>query len=313
MAAQMQAEPFDPGTRYARTMDSRRPLHTALSPLAHTLLLHALAGCPSGGDATDDDTANADDDTTDDDTADDDTTGDDTTGDDDTLPWGDGDRAVSGRAYFFDMPQLGQIQQMTDVQGAEVHVFEAPQLSATLEPADDHAFRIEGIPEGAEITLALTHPDYFPGLTGTWSMGTDDLEGLTFQAVTNALVELGAVAFGVDPHEEGVCQMATTVTAISDNQDSVWAVGEPGATVTLDPAVPPEAGPLYFNEMVLPDLDLTETSTDGGVLVIGAEPGSYTWSGHKDGLQFNDLTMRCEEGWLTNASPPWAMQASLPK
>jgi len=294
MAAQMQAEPFDRGSRYARTMLTRSPLCTLLSTLSLGPLLLALAGCPSDGDADDDTAAD-----------------DDTVGDDDTLPWGDGERAVSGNAYFFDMPEFGQIELMTDVLGAEVYVFEAPQLSATLDPADDFAFRLEGVPEGAEVTLALTHPDYFPHLTATWPVGADDLDGLTFQAVTIALVELGTSVFGVDPYEPGVCQMATTVTAISDSQDSVWAVGEPGATVTLDPPVPPEAGPMYFNELVLPDLTLTETTSDGGVLVVGAEPGAYTWTGHKEGLEFRPLTLHCEEGWLTNASPPWGMQASV--
>jgi hypothetical protein len=40
---------------------------------------------------------------------------------------------------------------------------------------------------------------------------------------------------------------------------------------------------------------------------VGADPGTYTWSGHKEGVVFEDLTVKCVPGWLTNPSPPWGM------
>jgi len=39
--------------------------------------------------------------------------------------------------------------------------------------------------------------------------------------------------------------MAITVTA--PGGDSIWAAGEPGAPVTLEPSVPPEQGPVSVN------------------------------------------------------------------
>ena len=223
-------------------------------------------------------------------------------------PWGDGDRAVSGNAFFFTMDGFPNIVQVTDVVGAQVYVLEAPELRHDLVPDDEHAFRLEGIPRGVDVTLALVHDDYYPHLTATHRVQDRDLELVNFQAVSHEVVEMSAGLFGVDVYDDELCHMATTVTAISDNQDLWWAVGEPGATVTIDPPVDPDEGPIYFNELVLPDLTLTETSTDGGVAVFGADPGTYRWEAHKDGVEINGLTMTCVGGWVTNGAPPWGMQ-----
>lgn len=223
------------------------------------------------------------------------------------IPWGEGPRAVSGQAFFFDMREPGVLEWVRDVEGAEVWVLEAPALSATLDVASEHVFRIEGIPEDVDVTLALGHSDYFPHLTATWHVGHEDLEGISFQAVSNVIATLTGLLLGADASDPSRCQMSTTVSA--PGASSVWASGEPGATVQLDPPVPPEQGPFYFNEAVIPDPSRTETSIDGGVIVVDAEPGVYTWTGHKEGVEFDPLQMRCEGGWLTNASPPWGMNA----
>ena len=222
-----------------------------------------------------------------------------------TPPWGDGERTVSGSAYFFDMETFGQIDWIQDVEGARLYVFEAPELEIILDPDDDFAFSIDGIPDGVEVTLALTHPDFVPQLTATHRVDGEDLDRLSFQAVSTRISELASDLLQIDTSDPTMCQMATTVTA-PDPQD-IYAPGEPGATVTLDPPVPEHLGPFYFSEMVLPAKDLEQTTTDGGVTVVGAEPGEYLWSGHKDGVVFTDVKMKCVGGWLTNASPPWGM------
>jgi len=218
--------------------------------------------------------------------------------------WGEGEHSLSGSAFFFDMETFGEIDWIQDVEGAALFVYEAPELAITLDPADGHGFVIEGIPTGVEVTLALTHPDFFPHLTSTFVVN-EDLENLTFQSVSNRIAELAGDLLQVDTFAPGRCQMATTVTA--PGPQDIWAPGEPGATVTLDPPVPEEQGPYYFNESVMPTTTLTETTTDGGVTVVDAAPGEYIWSGHKDGVEFTDLKMKCVGGWLTNAAPPWGM------
>ncbi len=219
--------------------------------------------------------------------------------------WGEGDYSVSGTAYFFHMETFPQIDWIRDVEGAHLYVFEAPQLEVILDAEDEHSFRIDGIPDGVEVTLALTHPDFFPHLTATHRVDGADLEGLTFQSVSTEITGMAGDLLQVDTLDVTRCQMATTVTA--PEPENIWAPGEPGATVRLDPPVAEQQGPYYFNEMVLPTVTLTETTTDGGVTVVGAEPGDYLWTGHKDGVEFGPLRMKCVGGWLTNASPPWGM------
>ena len=94
---------------------------------------------------------------------------------------------------------------------------------------------------------------------------------------------------------------------------SVYAPGEPGVVITLDPPVSAEHGPVYFNTQVVPDDSLTETTTDGGVIVAGVEPGLYTWTATKDGVHFEPRVMTSVGGRLTNASPPYEMQLEEPE
>jgi hypothetical protein len=224
-------------------------------------------------------------------------------------PWGDGPHTVSGNVYFFDLEGTDSVVWQDDVVGGEVYVVEAPELRVTVDPANDHAFSISGIPVGVEVTLAAVHDDYHPHMTQTFHV-TEDIVDITFQSVTHTIASLAALMVGADIDDDDLCQMAITVTA--PDPDGVYAPGEPGATVSLDPAVPVESGPFYFNTSVRPDQSLSETTTDGGVLVAGAQPGVYTWNGHKDGVEFNQLKMRCDAGWLTNASPPYGMNVVSP-
>lgn len=224
------------------------------------------------------------------------------------LAWGDGPRAVSGHAFFFDMPTFGQVEEQDDVEGGLVYVLEAPEIQAPVSAADGYAFRLEGLPEGADVTVALTQPDHFPSLTATFHLDGADVADVTFQSVSWTLADLLAGVVGQDAHDTTRCQMVTTVTA--PNPDGVYAPGEPDATVTIDPPIHPDLGPVYFNTMVLPDRRLTATSTDGGVITAGVGPGDYVWTGHKDGLTFSTLHMKCVAGWLTNASPPWGMNVT---
>jgi hypothetical protein len=99
------------------------------------------------------------------------------------------------------------------------------------------------------------------------------------------------------------------VTRVGKSLYDEGAHGEAGATVTVEPALPPEHGPIYFNAAVIPDPSLTETSEDGGVLFVDVPPGTYTLHAQKDGVIFEDTLMQCEAGVLVNASPPYGLQA----
>lgn len=224
------------------------------------------------------------------------------------IPWGTGPRVVSGNAYFFDMPTLGQVVAEENVEGGEVYLLEAPEIRAWVDPADGYAFRLEGIPDGVGVTIALVQEDHYPHLTATIPVDGADIEGVTFQSVTWTIADALAGVVGADARDPRFCQMVVTVTA--PQPDGVYALGEPDTTVTVSPAVTSDHGPVYFNTSVIPDRRLTATTTDGGVIVAGVEPGVYEWTGHKEGVALTPLRMTCVAGWLTNASPPWGMNAT---
>lgn len=222
--------------------------------------------------------------------------------------WVPGDRVLSGGAFFFDAKGVGAVEQQMAVTAAEVYLLEYPEVRQPV--AEDGSYAFEGLSAG-EYTVALVHEKYYPSLSPTVTVADADVSGVNFQAVTYTIAAVLAGMVGANPKDPKQCQMVVTVTAMGKHQGVVWAPGEPGATVTVHPAVPAAQGPFYFNESVLPDKSLSATTTDGGVIVAGAKPGTYSWTAHKDGLKFNTLKLKCVGGWLTNGAPPFGLQASL--
>ncbi len=221
--------------------------------------------------------------------------------------WVGGERKLSGAAYFFNATGVGAIEQQKDVTGATAYLLEFPDHTQALGP--DGAFTFSGLPEGGEFTVAVVHPDYFPSLSPIIAIGKEDVKDVNFQVVTQLIAVYLGVLVGFDSNDPTQCQMVVTVTAHGDSQNLWWAPGEPGATVTTEPALTAEHGPYYFNTSVVPDKSLTETTSDGGVLIAGATPGIYTWTAHKAGTTFTSQRLKCVGGWLTNGVPPFGLLA----
>ena len=207
--------------------------------------------------------------------------------------------SVSGDAIPFN----GQDRR---IEGATVSILEFPD-KRMVTGADGH-FAFDGIPVGSEVSLVMEHPDYHLEQTGTHVVPPEGLERITFQGVTHDVYAALAALLGVVTDEEGACQMPTTVTRIGKSLYDPGAHGEEGATVTIDPPLPAEHGPIYFNSSVLPDRSLTETSDDGGVLYIQVPPGEYVMTATKPGAEFRQVKFKCRPGVLVNASPPWGLQ-----
>ena len=197
------------------------------------------------------------------------------------------------------------------IEGATISILELPE-KRVVTGSDGH-FAFDGVPVGSEVSLVLEHPDYHLIQTGTHVVPPEGLERITFQGVTHDVYAALAALLGVVPDEGGACQMPTTVTRVGKSLYDPGAHGEEGATVTIEPPLPPEHGPIYFNEGVLPDPTRTETSDDGGVLYIQVPPGEYVLTAHKPGVEFVQLKMKCRPGVLVNASPPWGLQALAPQ
>jgi len=210
--------------------------------------------------------------------------------------------AISGEAFLFN----GGTGLDGRLPGATVSVVEAPDRTTTT--AIDGHFAIDGFAEGAVVTFALQFPDHHPIQTGTFTVGTEPLERVTFQVVHDAIYAQLAEMLTITPDEAGSCQIVTTVTRVGRSLYDEGAHGEAGATVTLDPPLAGE-GPIYFNASVLPVRAETATTEDGGVLFINVPPGQYTLTATKAGMTFRPVRITCRAGWLVNASPPWGLQA----
>lgn len=207
--------------------------------------------------------------------------------------------SVSGDAIPFDLAFGSRIE------GAVITILEYPDRKFTT-LADGH-FQFDGLEVGKPVTLVLTHPDWPTTQTGTHVLPDGGIERLTFQVPTMTTYGLlaGILGVTVDPTK---CQMVTTVTRIGKSLYDKGAHGEADATVTLTPAAPAEAGPVYFNSSVIPDRSLTRTSDDGGVVWTNVPPGTYTLKATKAGVNIRDVTFTCRAGVLVNASPPWGAQ-----
>lgn len=193
----------------------------------------------------------------------------------------------------------------TMLSGATITVFEDPARTVVADKSGH--FRFDELPVGSEVSLRLSQTGYPPIQTGTFTIPPEGLTRVTFQAPQQEVYDLLASVIMLTPDPQ-TCQLVTTVTRIGKSLYDPGAHGEAGVTVQLDPPLPPEHGPVYFNADVIPDLSLSETSDDGGVVYTNVPPGEYTLVGTKDGATFTAVRFKCEAGWLVNASPPWGIQ-----
>ncbi len=217
---------------------------------------------------------------------------------------GDGDSGatvtVSGDAFNFGIDR-GRVE------GATITILEMPDESTTTD-ADGH-FTFD-LPAGAEATFVFDKDGFPRTYTKTFTLPPEGetLERITFQVPTDAIFNLMASVAMIEP-DPGACQIASTVTRVGKSLYDEGAHGEDGATVTIEPSLPAEHGPIYFNANVFPDSDLTETSQDGGILYTNVPAGSYHIAAEKDGVEFEAVDVICDPGVLVNPSPPFGLQA----
>src|SRR5262249_2340224 len=184
------------------------------------------------------------------------------------------------------------------VSGATVSVLEHPEKSV-MTGADGH-FAIDGLDAGSDATLVLSHPDFFPTQSATFTLGARGIDPFAFQVLSQGLYTLLSGLFmglEMDTH----CAIATTVTRLGGTVHVRVRQGEPGGTLSISPTAPGIEGPVYFSENVVPDMSLTQTTKDGGALFYHVPPGEYVITGSKDGFTFLSEKVQCRAGFLVNA------------
>jgi hypothetical protein len=216
---------------------------------------------------------------------------------------GDGDVGeridVSGDAFAF-----GPYTMIAD---ADVRVLELPDFTTSTDSAGHWVF--PDLPAGAQATFVFEKAGFPRLYTKTFTLPDSGMiERVTFQVPDNATYAALAAIVGIDP-DPTTCQIASTVTRVGKSLYDEGAHGEAGATVAIDPALPAEHGPIYFNAQVIPDADLTETSEDGGILYTNVPACVYTIRASKDGVMFEEVVITCDPDVLVNPSPPHGLQA----
>ncbi|APR77939.1 Hypothetical protein A7982_03286 [Minicystis rosea] len=225
--------------------------------------------------------------------------------DDPTSHWhiGDGPLApISGKAFLFG-PTNGEM-----LVGAKVSVAEAPEHQTTV--AADGTFAFE-VPSGAPVSFVIEQAGFHPNQSATLAIDPKGIEMLGFQVPTESTFDLLANFADIEP-DPTRCQITTTVSRAGTEPYGGSGLGEPDVVVTIDPPLPSESGPVYFeyvNEsLILPLPSLTATSLDGGVIFANVPPGEYALTATKQGKQFSTVAIRCRAGLLINAAPPHGLQ-----
>jgi len=203
--------------------------------------------------------------------------------------------------------------------GATVYVAERPELTTTAGP--DGRWSLE-VPNGENVTPCAELAGHHETCNQTYFTRGRDLAQVNFQMVDHPIASiLGTFSGGEmlkdengNPHVKR-CAIVSTFyerekRTFLDFQDFLDAAphGVAGATAVAKGADgAPLPGPIFFNEMVLPDHALGESSRDGGVMWVEVPPGVYTITGAHPTDRFAPFQATCEDGRLVNASPPWGL------
>lgn len=195
------------------------------------------------------------------------------------------------------------------ITGATVSILEHPDK--TLVTGADAHFEFDDLEEGSEVTLVASHPDFKTSRTATVRLGAGGVQPFSVQMVPTGLFNALSALVPMPPELDKYCAIASTVARMGGSLFVYLRQGMPGVNVGLTPAVPPECGPIYFNEEVLPDATQEATSIDGGVLFYRLPPGDYTMTATRAGTTFNEVKIRCEAGVIVNAGPPLGLLANV--
>jgi hypothetical protein len=176
------------------------------------------------------------------------------------------------------------------------------------------------------VTLYVDPPaTYSKTYLQTFHTSGADIEKAHFQLPRDWHYDAFSALLEIPRDKDGVVEDCVVVSTFSIHEardatefdpgfKDVYPHGLAGATATITPAAPGAKGPIFFNEppLIIPNVDLTESTVDGGVLFTEIPPG-YHW------LQATHATERiapfmahCENGRVINASPPWGFYQLKP-
>jgi hypothetical protein len=214
---------------------------------------------------------------------------------------------ISGTAYAFD--------NQAPIAGATIRATGASGASATS--GANGSYRLK-VPDKAKVTPYIEAEGYHGIFLQTFATHGRDLKRVNFQIPSDGIYLALAALLHVELDQNGDparCAIVTTASTVKIRKLSFaefiafGAHGVAGATASAKPALP---NPLYFNESVVPDPSLSETSTDGGIIWTEVPAGKYKLSAEHPSTSFASFRATCKDGRLVNANPPWGLHELKP-
>ncbi len=205
---------------------------------------------------------------------------------------------IRGTAYEFNSPNV--------IAGATVRVLELPRAVTTTLP--DGSFDLV-VPDGTRVTPYIEAAGYHGIQLQTFVTAGENLERVNFQTPTQGTYEALAALLDVELDDKGDparCAVVSTFSTVEirdlsyEQFRAYGAHGVAGATGRSKPALPK---PIYFNDQVIPDPSLTQSSEDGGVIWLEVPTGVYRFSGRGPSTRFADFVATCAPGTIVNANP----------
>ena len=214
---------------------------------------------------------------------------------------------IRGTAYSFD--------NQDPVAGALIGARGAPGATA-ISDARGH-YRLH-VPVGRKVTPYIQAEGYHGIFLQTFTTHHRTLRRVNFQIPTERTFFALAALLHVQLDPDGNLSRCAIVSTVNTRNvrhltfRQFVAYGAHGVAGATAATVPSLGGPIYFNENVIPDPSLTETSIDGGVIWTEVPPGTYTVRAKHPTKRFASFTASCRNGRVVNANPPWGLH-ELPR
>ena len=206
---------------------------------------------------------------------------------------------LRGTAYSFDNQQ--------PIAGALIRVAELPRIRSRTRPNGTYDL---AVPRGATVTPYIQAQGYHGSYLQTFTNQDRSLDRVNFQIPTVATYHALAALLHVPLDENDNPARCVVVSTFSTKRirnlsfDEFIAYGAHGVAGATGRASPPLPKPIYFNENVIPDPSLTESSVDGGVIWLKVPRGVYRFSGRHPTTRFASFVATCKPGRFINADPP---------
>ena len=209
---------------------------------------------------------------------------------------------IKGTAYRFNDPE--------GIPGATIRAVGAPGAEATSRPNGSYALEV---PDDTKVTPYIDAEGYHRIYLQTFRTDGRDLRRVNFQTPTEDVYMALADLLDVQLDENGDparCAIVSTASTVKIRDLSFaefvafGAHGVPGATASTKPSL---GDPIYFNEDVIPDPSLAETSKDGGIIWTEVPRGNYKVRAEHPRKGFASFHATCRDGRIVNANPPWGL------